>query len=82
MNAINAEMHALRNNLTWSLVPRPMDRNVVGCKWVFRTKYHSLGIIDRHKDRLVAQGFSQLPGVDYLHNFSPDGSCCFVFGYH
>ncbi|KAI3510913.1 hypothetical protein L1887_18051 [Cichorium endivia] len=70
-DAVDADLSALRLNLTWTLVPRPVDRNVVGCKWVFRTKYRADDTIDRHKARLVAQGFSQILGVDYSHTFSP-----------
>ncbi|XP_052621640.1 uncharacterized mitochondrial protein AtMg00820-like [Lactuca sativa] len=60
-NAMDAEMTALHLNNTWMLMPRPVDRNVFGYKWVFRTQYHADGSIDRYKARLVAQGFSQLP---------------------
>lgn len=56
--AMRSEMHALSRNATWSLVPRPPNTNVVGCRWLFRTKYLADGSIDRHKARLVAQGFS------------------------
>ncbi|KAK9055823.1 hypothetical protein SSX86_026908 [Deinandra increscens subsp. villosa] len=69
--AMRTELQALHKNKTWSLVPRPTNRNIVGCKWLFRTKYRSDGSIDRHKARLVAQGFSQVPGVDFSHTFSP-----------
>ncbi|KAI3719151.1 hypothetical protein L6452_20045 [Arctium lappa] len=71
IHAMRRELDALHQNSTWSLVPRPVNRNVVGSKWVFRTKYHSDGTIDRHKARLVAQGFSQIPGLDFAHTFSP-----------
>ncbi|KAJ9550336.1 hypothetical protein OSB04_014381 [Centaurea solstitialis] len=71
MHAMQQELDALRRNNTFTLVPRPVNHNVVGCKWIFRTKYLADGSIDRHKARLVAQGFSQVPGLDYSHTFSP-----------
>ncbi|GJS34280.1 retrovirus-related pol polyprotein from transposon RE1 [Tanacetum coccineum] len=71
MQAMHDEMIALQQNGTWILVPRPSDTNVVGSKWVFHTKYHSDGSVERFKARLVAQGFTQVSGLDYLHTFSP-----------
>ncbi|KAG8503946.1 hypothetical protein CXB51_002234 [Gossypium anomalum] len=41
------------------------------CKWIFHTKYHSDGSLDRYKARLVAKGFHQLLGVDLTETFSP-----------
>ena len=71
LRAMQDELDALKRNNTFVLVPRPVDHNVVGCKWIFRTKYLADGSIDRHKARLVAQGFSQVPGLDFSHTFSP-----------
>ncbi|XP_021997206.1 uncharacterized mitochondrial protein AtMg00820-like [Helianthus annuus] len=65
------EINALQHNNTWMLVPRPSSTNIVGSKWVFRTKYHSYETVERYKARLVAQGFTQLPGIDYSYTFSP-----------
>lgn len=69
--AMRDEIAALHQNKTWSLVPRPLGSNVVGSKWVYRIKYNYDGSIERYKARLVAQGFSQLHGVDYSYTFSP-----------
>lgn len=69
--AMQEEIDALHSNTTWDLVPPPSGVNIVGSKWVFRTKYHSDGSIERYKARLVAQGFTQVPGADFQHTFSP-----------
>ncbi|RVX21294.1 Retrovirus-related Pol polyprotein from transposon RE1 [Vitis vinifera] len=71
LSAMDDEIHALKKNDTWVLVPRPQHHNVVGCRWIFKTKLHSDGSIERHKARLVAQGFSQVHGLDFGDTFSP-----------
>ncbi|GJZ86599.1 retrovirus-related pol polyprotein from transposon RE1 [Tanacetum coccineum] len=71
MAAMRDEMEALKQNYTWTLVPRPSASNIVGSKWVYRTKYHADGSVERFKARLVAQGFTQIPGLDYSYTFSP-----------
>jgi hypothetical protein len=60
------EFDALHKNNTWDLVDLPSGKSVVGCKWVYKIRTCSDGIVDRYKTRLVAKGFTQEYGVDLL----------------
>ena len=68
---MSEEFDALVNNGTWALVPPDNIQNLVGCKWIFRTKCKFDGSIDRFKARLVANGFHQHPRIDYQDTFNP-----------
>ncbi|XP_019435227.1 PREDICTED: uncharacterized protein LOC109341724 [Lupinus angustifolius] len=70
-NAIQAELKALANNNTWRLTTLPNNKRAIGCKWVFKIKHNPDGSIERHKAKLVANGFNQTEGVDYMDTFSP-----------
>jgi len=69
--AADSEYESLIRNETWKLVEPPVDREVIGCKWVFKVKYDNDGKIDRFKGRLVAKGYAQQYGIDYDETFSP-----------
>lgn len=71
LQAMNEEIANLVEKNTWVVVKRPLNKNVVGCKWVLKIKRKSDGTIDRFKARLVARGFSQIPGIDFQETFSP-----------
>ena len=70
-DAMDQEIKLLQQAGTWETVLRPLDKNIVGCKWVYRLKRKADGTTDKYKARLVAWGFSQIYGVDYLDIYSP-----------
>ena len=70
-NAMDAEVKSLHKNNTWTLVEPPKETNIVGSKWVFKTKRNASGEIERYKARLVAQGYSQEQGTDYDEVYAP-----------
>ena len=55
----------------WDKVDQPEETNIVGCRWVFWIKSDSSGKILKYRTRLVAQGFTQLYGVDFYETFTP-----------
>jgi Reverse transcriptase (RNA-dependent DNA polymerase) len=60
-----------KRNVFGSVILTPKNVNSVGYKWVFTIKKNEKNKIVRYKARLVAQGFTQIPGVDYEETYSP-----------
>ena len=67
--AIHLEFKKMLDIGVWRRVKRndhPNDHRLVGCRWVFKVKRNGV-----YCARLVAKGFSQIPGVDFTDNYSP-----------
>ena len=69
--AMEAEFQSLQNNQVWYLVTPPKDCKILNSKWVFKCKLGEHGQVEHYKVHLVAQGYSQRPGIDYEETFSP-----------
>ena len=62
----------------YKVVPCPKGRKVVGSKWVFHIKWGPDGAIQKYKAHVVAQGFTQIEGVDYNETFAPVAKLSFL----
>lgn len=52
------------------MVPKLAEENIIGTKWNFKNKIDEYEIVARNKARLVAQGYSQIEGVDIEETFA------------
>ena len=67
--AIRKEIRSMIERGVWRKTDRkkiPNNRRLIGKKWVFKIKRDGT-----YRARLVALGYSQIPGVDYTDNFAP-----------
>ena len=67
--AIRKEIKSMIDRGVWRKVDRkniPNNRRLIGNKWVFKIKR-----VGTYRARLVALGYSEIPGVDYTDNFAP-----------
>ena len=67
--AMQEELNNFERNQVWTLVERS-NTNVIGTKWVFCNKQDENGVVTRNKARLVAQGFTQVVGLDFEETYA------------
>lgn len=63
------EFKDMREKKVWKVVEikdKPLDRRLIGCRWVNKRKRNGV-----YRARLVALGYSQIPGVDFTDSFVP-----------
>jgi hypothetical protein len=69
--ACEEEMRTWKDMDVYDIVPLPKGHKVVGSKWVFHVKQGPDGSIQKYKARIVAQGFTQVEGIDFDQTFAP-----------
>lgn len=68
---MHEELENFERNKVWTLVEPPPNHNVIGTKWVLKNKQSEDGLVVCNKARLVAQGYSQVEGLDFEETFAP-----------
>ncbi|SRR6266851_3642416 len=65
------EMWTWKDLDVYDIVPQLKGHKVIGSKWVFRIKQGPDGSIQKHKARIVTQGFTQVEGINFDQTFAP-----------
>jgi hypothetical protein len=68
--SMQEELNNFTRNQVWELIERPKNHNVIGTKWGYRNKENEDGIVVKNKSRLVAQGYTQVEGLDFDKTFA------------
>nr|GEW56934.1 integrase, catalytic region, zinc finger, CCHC-type, peptidase aspartic, catalytic [Tanacetum cinerariifolium] len=55
----------------WELVDRPLCKNIINIKWLWKNKRDKENTVIRNKSRLVAKGYTQKEGVDFEESCVP-----------
>jgi len=74
IEAMQEDLNQFKKSEVWDLVPIPEGMNVIGTKWIFKNKSDEHGTVTRNKARLVAQGYTQIYGLDFDETFAPVAS--------
>jgi hypothetical protein len=64
-------MNPLSKTNAWKIVPRPIDKSVVGLRWIYKVNQAVDGSVEKYKARFVAWGFSHIEEINYYETFTP-----------
>lgn len=68
--AMKEELMSIEKNKIWELVEKSIKKPI-DLKWVYKLKRRTNGEISKYKERLVARGFLQKPGIDFNEVYTP-----------
>ncbi|GKD50248.1 retrovirus-related pol polyprotein from transposon TNT 1-94 [Tanacetum coccineum] len=70
MFALTEELHQFDQLDVWELVDKPLCKNVINMKWLWKNKRDEENTLIRNKAHLVAKGYSQQEGIDFKESFN------------
>nr|GEX41353.1 hypothetical protein [Tanacetum cinerariifolium] len=65
MFALTEELHQFNRLDVWESVDRPLCKNVINMKWLWKNKRDEESTVIHNKFHLVAKGYAQKEGVDF-----------------
>nr|GEY90786.1 putative ribonuclease H-like domain-containing protein [Tanacetum cinerariifolium] len=71
IESMQEELHQFYRLDVWELVDRPLCKNVINMKWLWKNKRDEENTVICNKYRLVAKGYAQKEGIDFEESFAP-----------
>ncbi|GKF12309.1 gag-pol polyprotein, partial [Tanacetum coccineum] len=71
IESIQEELHQFDRLDVWELVDRPLCKNVINLKWLWKNKCDEENTVIRNKSRLVAKGYAQKEINDFEESIAP-----------
>ncbi|KAH0847628.1 hypothetical protein FOPE_00796 [Fonsecaea pedrosoi] len=70
VNAMGRELGSMDKNKVYEICKLPPSARAITARWVWKRKMDHRGKIKTYKVRLVARGFQQTEGIDYVETFA------------
>ncbi|GJZ40449.1 retrovirus-related pol polyprotein from transposon TNT 1-94 [Tanacetum coccineum] len=71
IKAIQEELHQFDRLDVWESVDRPLCKNVINLKWLWKNKRDEENTIICNTSRFVAKGYAQKEGINFEESFAP-----------
>nr|GEX61400.1 hypothetical protein [Tanacetum cinerariifolium] len=71
IESMQEELHQFDRLDVWELVDRPLCKNVINMKWLWKNKRDEENTVIRNKSHLVAKGYAPKEGIDFKESFAP-----------
>nr|GFA00456.1 retrovirus-related Pol polyprotein from transposon TNT 1-94 [Tanacetum cinerariifolium] len=69
--AMQDEIHEFDRLQVWELVPQLDCVMIIALKWIYKVKLEEYGDVLKNKAWLVAKGYRQEEGIDFVESFAP-----------
>ncbi|GJV20743.1 retrovirus-related pol polyprotein from transposon TNT 1-94 [Tanacetum coccineum] len=70
IEAMQEELYQFDRLDVWELFDKPLCKNVINMKWIWKNKHDEENTVIRNKACLVAKGYAQKEGIDFEESFA------------